>query len=174
MTEDQANHVVGTLQSAFPARPMAESTTDVYVMGLMPFDYHAAMDAVGRLAATRTDPFIPTLAEVLLEVVGAPSADAAWIEVVEQCRKTGSYRSPTFSHPLIDATVHRFGWAQLCRSELNDWKRQEFADAYVVYRERAVRTGMMPVVKPHELAEGFGASVEPDDGELRQIGPGDS
>lgn len=88
----------------------------------------------------------------MTDTSGIPSADDAWGEVVEAFARVGSYRTPTFSHPAIDAVVHSMGWKTLCLSEDQMADRAHFMRFYAEARERArfIRTAT-PAVR--ELIE---------------------
>jgi hypothetical protein len=88
-------------------------------------------------------PFHPSpgeLRDLALRMSNAnePSAEEAWIEVIDAIRKIGSYGSPQWSNDMITNTVKAFGWVDLCMTETDQmsYARDSFMK---IYRSQAAR-----------------------------------
>ena len=106
--------------------------------------------------------FAPTVGEIRGAVMklrnraeNVPSTEEAWKEVKRKMVEVGSYRIPTWNHPLIEQTVKVFGWKTLCLSEEEGYDRHAFMKAYETLKQRAGEESMMlPEVRGYLEANG--------------------
>lgn len=122
-------------------RTPSKATYLAYEIGLdgVPVD---DIEAAAAAALQRPDRWMPTPGQ-LRELAGATQANAAdraslaFDALRVACARVGSYRSPDFDDPLINAVVrHLGGWTRACDlpvSEFNVWYRKEFVAAYEMF-----------------------------------------
>lgn len=140
-TRDEVKAVIAYMRGAFPNyHPDLDggvNAVDVMsdLLGDLPSD--TLLVAVKSCCAQAGRQFAPSAGEIRGEAVrlhakasGVPSASDAWGEVVAQMRLTGSYRRPTFTHPLVEKIVERFGWRTLCQSDNTIADRAHFLKLY--------------------------------------------
>lgn len=142
MTTEDAAKILVVLQRNWPDRTILEGTEDLWAMVLDDVSYEAAMFAV-KLRLKSDNAFFPTPGEirtVLIEaIMGLPSPEEAWAEVMWAIREHGSYREPLFSCEAICQSVRALGWRNICMSEKIGVEQAHFFRTYQTYRDRAVK-----------------------------------
>ena len=142
MTGADVAELVAIMSAAFTRPPMTERTCQVYERMLVDLDREAAHRAVARLV--NTSKWLPTIAEIRAAAVelqvGARRAGAeAWGDVVETIRRSGRYRTPEFTDPLVAECVRSLGWLSLCDSTNDTADRARFIELYDSLAERTRR-----------------------------------
>jgi hypothetical protein len=131
------------LIAGYPYFTPSPDTIRVYTIMLQDLDPDILVEVIKLHLATNK--FFPSVAELREEYAKiierasrTPTPIEAWGEVVRQMERTGSYRRPTFSNPLIEKVVNYMGWETLCLSENPVADRAHFMKAYetVLNRER--------------------------------------
>lgn len=122
MTKAELAKLLAVLAASYPKFEVDDLKVQVWHEMLRDLDYSVASMAIKKLIALNTFP--PAIAEVrkaAAEITNPGLLLApveAWSEVQDHFRRTGSYRTPSFSNPLIDKAVSAMGgWVELCRSE---------------------------------------------------------
>lgn len=114
--------------------------------------YHEILDDVDDdllMAATKqwlstAHPFHPSpgeLRDLALRLVtrDEPSADEAWVEVMQAMRYPGYYGSPVWSNELIERCVYALGhWQDICLTEIDQlpFIRSQFMRIYEAQTKR--------------------------------------
>ncbi len=156
-TNDEITKALGVLAAAYPRFELPDATIRIYQRLLGDLDFDTLKAATLQCATVCT--FFPTVAEIRAAAVelqvmaeGVPSDIEAWGMVVQEIQRVGSYRTPTFSHPLVDDVVTQLGWRNLCLSDNATADRARFMDAYAnALKQHKRHTQMLPEVR--ELVE---------------------
>ena len=142
------------LLATWPDEGMPAERLAAYTLVLGDLDGQVLQAAVAQCLATCR--FFPKPAEIRqtafdLRARGEalPDAMAAWGQVVEEIRRSGSYGPPHFEHEMItDAVRHVGGWRYLCLSENVSADRARFVEAYTDLRQRhEAEVRMVPAVR---------------------------
>lgn len=73
-----------------------------------------------------------------------PDVDEAWAEVLATIGRVGRYRTPSWSHPAIEAAVNALDWQRLCSSTDLMVDRAHFLKFYGKAHDRAEFARVMP------------------------------
>lgn len=121
-------------------RPMPSERMAAYFQLLQDIPEDDFSRGVRQLLNDRVYSNIPSPAELRQAAQGTRAgidhqarALRAWQSVTEAFSKAGSYRSVTFSDPLVNATVRAVGgWVELCECENReiDFKQRDFLKHY--------------------------------------------
>jgi hypothetical protein len=116
-------------------------------------------------AATRSDfmPTVKTVRDIYQKtrpdnpLLGAPTADEAWGDIMYQIRRTGHTGIPEFKSPYTATIVKRMGWKDLCMSENVEVTRSNFMRMYdgFVKRQEEVQS-----LRPESKAQLESAGVQ--------------
>lgn len=161
-TETDIARLIVLLSAAFPNWTPNDFTAEVYYQDLRDVPSEELFIAAQHCRAEAGRKFAPSTGEIrgaVAELRGyasnVPSSFQAWQEVLEQALATGQYRTPTFSHPLIDQAVRAMGWREICMSENQIADRARFIQCYEQLSERASREEMLiPEVRGYIEANG--------------------
>ena len=138
MDKNQALQILAILTAAFPSTQIKKATAEIYIEFLIVMDFNLTRAAAHRLITTAK--FFPTIAEITEAVEKfnpqLPGADQAWLEVMEQIRKTGYFGIPQFMTPCIMDAVKTIGWTNLCTSEQIGVERAHFMKIYDAIKGR--------------------------------------
>lgn len=136
-TEKDIMLVVGLIGAAFPNFKPTKQTVEVYAQTLADLDGDLLRQATLQAVASNGRQFAPSVAEIRAEarrllaiIEKVPTPHQAWEEVCNAMRDVGSYRRPTFSHPLVEQAMNTIGWRELCLSENQVSDRAQFLRAY--------------------------------------------
>jgi hypothetical protein len=154
--------IVKVISIAYPNWQPTAETTEVYFQLLQDVDTEELKAAVLHCLGESGRRFAPSIGEIrgaVSELRGmsanVPSAFQAWQEVLRQFSLTGSYGTPSFSHPLIERAVRQLGWRNLCVSENQTADRARFLQAYEQLSDRARKEDMLlPEVRGYIEARG--------------------
>jgi hypothetical protein len=146
---DDIKMMIGYLKLAFanysPVLEGAPNSVDVLLdlLGDLPTDtLRAAVKAccseIGRAFAPSPGEIREAATKLHVKASGTPDAYTAWTEVLEEVARTGSYREPGFTSPLIEKAVKCLGWQNICLSENIMAERAHFFKIYTAYYQRAV------------------------------------
>lgn len=132
MKRSESAEIVTMLLGAYPNARTSSCTSQVYETMLADLDVETARAAVTKLIATSK--WMPTVAEVreaATEVVSGPvrSGADAWLDVVSEIRRVGSYGAPWFDDALTTSIVKRWGWRALCETAAAP-ERARFIETY--------------------------------------------
>ncbi len=165
-TRTEVIRVLAVLSAAYPKEAAAYGektvTGELYIRLLR--DIPGEWLEAGALQHISTSTWFPLVAELrkaafALQEAASPLPDAyaAWAEVQNLIPGVTHLGTPTFSHPLIQATVDVFGWQRLCLSEDVISDRSHFIRAYNARLEewRAVAQ------RPKEVAELISGAQRP-------------
>ena len=140
MNIDQTEKLLMFLGSAYPkliegdAKDMVDRTK-VWCLVMGDIDYDEAKAAAVKYI--RSNHYAPTPADIINLVKAAradvPTAEEAWAEVL---RNLNPYRTPQWSHQLIQDAVRTMGFLQLCNSENPSIDRAQFIKIYNNLRDR--------------------------------------
>lgn len=124
-------------------------TFDSWLRQLGDLDYEALVAALDALAVSNPDfpPGPGAIRRRALELTGArvPAADEALAEVYATIARIGSYGTPEWSHPAIEAAVNALGgWRYLCLSEDPMADRAHFLKVYGTAEARHTAEALMP------------------------------
>jgi hypothetical protein len=141
-TKPEIAKLMALFEIAFPRFELKPGAPDLYYRLLQDIDGEILSAAANQLIATAT--FFPAISEwrqAALDIMTAknniPSAEEAWEEVQTACIRIGHYKTPTFTHPLIERSVQCMGWQNICMSEEPEWMRKDFIKTYNVFLKRA-------------------------------------
>jgi hypothetical protein len=152
VTENEVGEVVDLLLASYPTqrqrmtRDDSRAMTLAYASALRDLDADAARAAVSALVLTER--WIPTIAAIRAKAAELTQGRArtgaeAWGDVAEAMRRYGSHRAPgvdfEFADPLVAQVVQRFGWRDLCASDVPGVDRAQFERAYNELAERAAQ-----------------------------------
>lgn len=170
--ERTITEVLTGLAACYPNFQVPKQTVVAYAHVLADIDgevLHAA-----ALACVAKSRFFPTIAELRDEAyaiatnrLALPSAYEAWEEVMRQVRQVGSYGSPEWSHPWIEAALRQVGgFRYVCQSENSTADRARFIEAYTEAARRHDIEGKTPqmvrdLVKRLESHRQFERLLEP-------------
>jgi hypothetical protein len=148
MNESEASKLISVLRAAFPSATISDETPMAYSFGLEDVSLEAGMLAA-KLAIQQCK-FFPTPSELrslLIEsLIGLPSPEEAWSQVMRAIKEHGSYRAPVFSCQAIADAVGAIGWREICMSETISVERAHFFRTYQAYRDRAVKHVNVPAL----------------------------
>ena len=140
MTPTQSAELVALLATSFPAAKFSEDNAEVYERMILDLDFDLAQRGVAALMATSK--FLPTIAEIRAAArdagtTGRRAPAEAWGDVVEAIRAVGSYRSPTFTDPIVTHAVKCLGWRNVCLDDSSEASlRARFCEIYAAASER--------------------------------------
>jgi hypothetical protein len=163
VTREELDQCFATLVAAWPHFDPNPQTFELAERLLMPLPFAVVGAAIAEFALTGREfaPPIGLLArrshELAAEARGdhLPDADEALTEVYEQLARVGIYRTPTWSHPAIAATIAAFGgWEQVCLNDNPEAFRAHFMRLYDMSRQRAVMPSLLASAPPSELVAG--------------------
>jgi hypothetical protein len=127
--------LIGALGAAFPNTQLSAPTIKVYVSMLEDIPVEVLTVAVEQSIADCE--FLPTVRalrdiafKLTSELSSQPTAGEAWGMVKKEIERSGFYRKPHFEEPLIERTVERMGWRELCSSENPVADRAHFMKFY--------------------------------------------
>lgn len=184
MSEAGVDQCMARLDVAYPHHFKREGIDADFALQV----YHEILDDVDDnllIAATlqwlsTKRPFHPApgeLRDLALSIVkrNEPSADEAWIEVIDSMRKIGSYRLPEWSSARIERTVKAFGWKELCATDNEQipFVRSQFLRFYQAQSDREHDAQLMlPEVKERiaQIAEQKCHALNAPQGEYNEIG----
>jgi hypothetical protein len=142
--------IVKVISVAYPNWQVTEQTNEVYYQCLADIATDELKAAVlhcitepGRKFAPSVGELRGAIGDIRVRVNNVPTTYAAWQEVLEQIRYTGSYGVPQFSSPLIERAVRQLGWRELCLSENQTADRARFVQCYDQLVERATKDDVM-------------------------------
>lgn len=112
-----------------------------------------------KYAIAQSPTFFPTAPQIRdacftiqFGAMGLPTEFEAWDEVVQQISKSGYYKEPEFSTPLISRAVDGIGgWKNLCMSENLEYDRAHFIKAYQSTRNRIEEWERLPASVKEQL-----------------------
>jgi len=141
MTKKEVSTLLAWAAANFPGMQEKDlrPTAALWEKMLSDMPYSLAESALMKIIATSK--FFPTVAEIRqaaeqLKGESLPSADQAWLEVMEAIKSVGSYGIPVFSHEAIKNAVSTIGWTNICRSENIGVERGHFLKVYEAIRCR--------------------------------------
>ncbi len=159
MTKTQVAQQLAIVAAAYPGRvEVTEFMVNIW------FEAFADLGAGTFAAAIKTHVMVnkwpPTVADINLEVCKPdyPTALEAWGEVRKKIGSVGYYRSPTFSHPMIEAMVASLGWQTLCDMTNTDATRAHFMKLYESQCQRGIQTALRSSTRP-EIEKGDMESI---------------
>lgn len=171
MTPRETGEIVDLLLASYPtqrqrmSREDSSAMTRAYANGLSDLDAETARAAVSALVLT--EQWIPTIAAIRAKAAELTQGRArtgaeAWGDVSDAMRRYGSHRAPgvdfQFADPLVAQVVKRFGWRDLCASDVPGVDRAQFERAYNELAERAAQdratAGALSVPPRRELPAG--------------------
>lgn len=146
--------LLNVLSEAYPTFELTKGRISVYCEMLSDLPLDALTAAVRQhIAVNKWPPTIAELREGCTAVTrpALPEWGEAWAEVLTAIQRVGSYGVPSFSHPLIAATVQRMGgWKVMCQMEISEtatWRAQ-FRDMFNAHAGRALSTAnLLPDVR---------------------------
>jgi len=135
MTEAEAISCVAVLSEMYSHDKWSETRISTSVDLIVDLDYAKTKVAIAELL--KTCKFPPTIAEIRkLALPPDPDdlqlpAGEAWVQVMCEVRRVGSWGEPSFSDPMILRAVQGFGgWQDLCASENHVADRAHFMKIY--------------------------------------------
>lgn len=161
--------LLNVLSEAYPTFELTKGRISVYCEMLSDLPLDALTAAVRQhIAVNKWPPTIAELREGCTAVTrpALPEWGEAWAEVLSAIQRVGSYGVPSFSHPLIAATVQRMGgWKVMCQMEISEtatWRAQ-FRDMFNAHANRALSTAnLLPDVRALAIHNGaLPAPAEP-------------
>lgn len=170
--------LIAVTSAAYPAWQVNEFTVEVYWQDLrdLPSDLLFAAATKARTNAARNLAFAPSTgeirqaaAEILRTVQGVPTSYQAWQEVIHAMREVGSYRIPTFTHPLVHAAVDALGWVNLCMSDNPTADRARFVQAYEQLAARTETEMMEPPVVRGYIEKESGRQLPAPFDQIKQL-----
>ena len=139
MMESEALDLIGFIEAAYEhSFPVA--TKNLWTEELTPLPL-STTEAVVRAMVKTDRVHAPRIGEVLSQVMsfGLPSADEAWLQVLEEVRRCGLPGKPVFEHPTITLAVQIVGWSVICNGgEADPWARKDFQRVYEGVAQKAV------------------------------------
>ena len=161
-TEKEIAQIIGLISAAYPNWSPTDLTAEVYYQVLHDLDAEELKAAALQCVSENGRKFAPSVGELRGAVadlrrayLNIPSAYSAWQEVLQQITDVGSYRTPQFTHPLIDRAVRSLGWRNICLSENSVADRARFLQFYEQLQHRAETEDMMiPQVRGYIEANG--------------------
>lgn len=124
MTADEVVEFIGLIADAFPERVKVSAGT-VAIWGRMLMDITPS-EAGAALVSYLSDgpPHPPSISDIRTRVANESVAGldvaAAWEEVRRGISTHGSYKEPSWSNPLLAATVDTLGWRDICMTLESD------------------------------------------------------
>lgn len=165
--EAEIAKLVGVMAATFPSAKVTDATVESYVHLLKDLPLEVVTVAVEQCVTDSE--FFPTVAKVRnvaisLTVPQRSDPMEAWGIVLKEIERTGFYRLPVFSDPLIAKAVDCLGWKYLCSSENIVADRAHFAKVYEQFVQREIQDARLLPAARHlrELANGT----------IREIGDG--
>lgn len=135
--DEEVRTVLGILASAYPGQfKVTEDSVLIYVATLADIPApDLAMAARHHIATSKWPPTVAELREAhhALTKPATLTAMEAWGEVIQALRRVGSWGTPSWSSPLVEATVNALGgWPSMCAMDIQDTPtvRAQFRDAY--------------------------------------------
>ncbi len=136
MEKSESAGIVMMLMAAFPHSKTTPATSAVYEEALSDLDFGAAKRAVTRIVATAK--FLPSIAEIreaALDLRKGPrrTGSEAWTEALAEVDRTGFYRVPRFTDPLLVEAMKLFGtWETFCSMPIDEHMsaRARFIELY--------------------------------------------
>jgi hypothetical protein len=130
---------------------LSDLRAEIYFRTLVDLELAQVEQAIVRAARTLT--FFPKPAELRALVEGTPEdrAEMAWMQLLQQVRRVGSWGTPAFTDPIIARAIGDLfgGWKALCERlpgdgpELLGWAKQ-FKTVYSVYEKRPLLDRALP------------------------------
>lgn len=158
MKRAEAAEVVLMLLAAYPNAKLNPGTSAVYETMLGDLDAATARAAVQGLIATSR--FLPTISEIreaALAIGRGPvrSGCDAWLDIVGEIRRVGTYAQPRFADPITTDIVRRWGWRALCDSSNEAADRARFIEVYdaLAIRERRDALALPATARTQELPQ---------------------
>jgi hypothetical protein len=145
-TKQQIDQCLAALAVAYPYYDKQQANPDfarqIFHRILRDVD-GALLEAAAMQWLSTARPFHPSpgeLRDLTLSMVtrNEPSADEAWIEVIDAIHRIGSYGLPVWSNERIGQTIRAFGWKDLCATD-NDqmpFIRAQFMKIYAAQQAR--------------------------------------
>lgn len=168
MTESEARKLVAVAVAACPTqggrmgRDQIADMGTAWTMLLEDISYEDGSAALKRWLATSH--WLPAPAQIRTIVSEAkhgrrrPGGDA-WGDVLSEVGRTGRYRRPQFTDPLVARAVEALGWVQICDSENAIADRARFVELYdrlAAHAAEDISVGSLPGVARPALPERAG------------------
>lgn len=154
-TKAEVAKLMGLMASAWPRYELQAPTVELYARLMADIDPATLEKAAIDLISKNT--FFPSVSEwrkaaidLEIDAMHIPSAFEAWEDAMREVQTKGSYKTPEFSHPLIQRAVDIIGYKTLCWSEQIEYERAHFFKIYESLQRRAeeeIRT--LPEVKEY-------------------------
>jgi len=139
MKESEARDLIAFVEAAYE-HTFSAPTKNLWTEELMPLPL-SATEAVIRAMVKTDRVHAPRVGEVIVKVMSfsLPSADEAWLQVLEQVRAVGLPGRPDFDHPAVTRAVQVIGWSVICNSgEADQWARINFQRVYDGVAQKAI------------------------------------
>lgn len=160
MKKSECAQLVMTLFNAFPNARTTDAAVEAYERHLIDLDANVAKSAIDRMVGTCT--FLPSIAELrsaCVDLSSGPCRTGAegWIDALAEVDRTGFYRVPKFSDPMVAETMRLFGsWEEFCSMPTDEHMsaRARFIELYDSLSKRGradAQSGVpLPSAKPPE------------------------
>lgn len=148
MTAAQTARLLAVLTAAYPASKIRADQHTVALWQEMLGDLPEALVLAAAKRLIAISPYPPAIADVrrsaaegLQEASGQPEADQAWTMLARAISRYGFYEGEAALRSLpeqVRRAAQRFGWRELCLSELDHQAvlRAQFIKTYEAERER--------------------------------------
>lgn len=139
--EIEVAKLIGTMAVCFPSVNISEETVAMYTAALRDIPLNVLEAAVEQCILESE--FFPTLAKLRAKACELTTprrkiGTEAYGVLQNEISRTGFYRQPQFSCPLIAQAVNALGWQNLCSSENLVADRARFIQVYEQLLQREI------------------------------------